>query len=275
MRAVIVGPGVMGEALGAAWRRLHPEAELVFLGRSGPRTRLLAQRYQGRAAERVSDVPKADWLILTLKPQMAVRVLPSLRPLIQASTIGVSVMTGVSVGYLSEALGHSRWVRAMPNTPGQVGAGLTVWTGQGLEAASLQAAETLLAALGEVLWVEEESYLDMSTALSGTGPAYVFLFMEALIDAGVHMGLPRHLAERMVTATLRGSVGYYETSQKAIATLRHEVTSPGGTTAEAMYHLEKAGFRPAISRAVWAAYQRALALRPAVSLSPNTAEAAQ
>jgi pyrroline-5-carboxylate reductase len=108
--------------------------------------------------------------------------------------------------------------------------------------------------------------MDMATALSGTGPAYVFIFMEALIDAGVHIGLPRHLAEKMVVATLRGSVRYYEVAQKSIATLRHEVTSPGGTTAEAMYRLEKAGFRPALSRAVWAAYQRAL------SLSPDTAE---
>lgn len=99
--------------------------------------------------------------------------------------------------------------------------------------------------------------------------------MEALIDAGVHMGLPRHLAEKMVLVTLRGSIAYYEKSGKPITTLRHEVTSPGGTTAEAIYHLEKAGLRPALSRAVWAAYQRALALRPALAPnphpSPNTA----
>ena len=162
----------------------------------------------------MAETPPGDWVFLTLKPQTAVRVLPTLRPLLLPHSVVLSV----------------------------------------------------LSALGEVIWVEEERYMDMATALSGTRPAYMFIFMEALIDAGVHMGLPRHLAEKMVVATLRGSVRYYEVAQKSIATLRHEVTSPGGTTAEAMYRLEKAGFRPALSRAVWAADQRAL------SLSPDTAE---
>ena len=96
----------------------------------------------------------------------------------------------------------------------------------------------------------------MATALSGTGPAYVFLFMEALIDAGVHMGFPRRIAEQLVVQTIKGSVGYYEQSGTHPAALRNQVTSPGGTSAEAMYYFEKAGFRTAISRAVWAAYQR-------------------
>jgi len=214
MRAVIVGPGVMGELMGKAWGEVLPEGELVFLGKGGERARFLAERYGGRAAYAVAETPPGDWVFLTLKPQTAVRVLPTLRPLLLPHSVVLSV----------------------------------------------------LSALGEVIWVEEERYMDMATALSGTRPAYMFIFMEALIDAGVHMGLPRHLAEKMVVATLRGSVRYYEVAQKSIATLRHEVTSPGGTTAEAMYRLEKAGFRPALSRAVWAAYQRAL------SLSPDTAE---
>ena len=135
------------------------------------------------------------------------------------------------------------------NTPGQIGAGLSVCKAEGLTDHAQSLAQRLLSALGEVIWVEEERYMDMATALSGTGPAYVFIFMEALIDAGVHMGLPRHLAEKMVVATLRGSVRYYEVGQKSIATLRHEVTSPGGTTAEAMYRLEKAAFgRPSLEQ---------------------------
>jgi pyrroline-5-carboxylate reductase len=108
--------------------------------------------------------------------------------------------------------------------------------------------------------VEDEYYLDMATALSGTGPAYVFMFMEALIDAGVHMGFPRRIAEQLVVQTIRGSISYYLKAGRHPATLRNQVTSPGGTSAEALYYLEKAGFRTAISRAIWAAYQRSLEL---------------
>ena len=118
----------------------------------------------------------------------------------------------------------------------------------------------MLGALGEEVFVEDEGYLDMATALSGTGPAYVFLFTEALIDAGVHMGFPRRIAEQLVLQTIKGSTSFYEQAERHPATLRNQVTSPGGTSAEALYYLEKAGFRTAISRAVWAAYQRSLEL---------------
>ena len=114
--------------------------------------------------------------------------------------------------------------------------------------------------MGEEIFVEDESYLDMATALSGNGPAYVFLFTEALIDAGVHMGIPRRISEALVLKTLKGSAAFYERAAQHPATLRNQVTSPGGTSAEALYYLEKAGFRSAISRAVWAGYQRSLEL---------------
>jgi pyrroline-5-carboxylate reductase len=119
-------------------------------------------------------------------------------------------------------------------------------------------AKQILGALGEELFVAEEQYLDMATALSGTGPAYVFLFMEAMVDAGVHLGFPRHIAERLVTQTVRGSVNYFDCRDDPVhlARLRNQVTSAGGTTAAALYYLEKAGFRTAISRAIWAAYER-------------------
>jgi pyrroline-5-carboxylate reductase len=149
----------------------------------------------------------------------------------------------------------------MPNTPGQIGEGITVWTAS-RETSSEQRelARAILGALGKEVFVEDESYMDMATALSGTGPAYVFLFTEALIDAGVHMGFPRRIAEELVLQTIKGSVDFYEKANRHPATLRNQVTSPGGTSAEALYYLEKAGFRTAISRAVWAAYQRSLEL---------------
>ena len=149
----------------------------------------------------------------------------------------------------------------MPNTPGQIGEGITVWTASARTSKEQrEMAQQILGALGEEVFVEDESYLDMATALSGTGPAYIFLFTEALIDAGVHMGFPRRIAEQLVLQTIKGSVSYYHQAERHPATLRNQVTSPGGTSAEALYYLEKAGFRTAISRAVWAAYQRSLEL---------------
>jgi pyrroline-5-carboxylate reductase len=119
-------------------------------------------------------------------------------------------------------------------------------------------ARQILAALGDEIFMDEETYLNMATALSGTGPAYVFLFMEAMVDAGVHLGFPRRVAEQLVAQTVRGSVDFYTRSgsDSHLAHLRNQVTSPGGTSAAALYYLEKAGFRTAISRAVWAAYER-------------------
>jgi pyrroline-5-carboxylate reductase len=149
----------------------------------------------------------------------------------------------------------------MPNTPGQIGQGITVWTATP-EVRDIQReeAQMLLGAMGDTLYVQDEHYLDMATALNGTGPAYVFLFMEALIDAGVHLGFSRQDAERLVLQTMRGSVEYAIESRLHPAQLRNQVTSPGGTSAAAIYQLEKGGLRTVISRAVWAAYQRSMEL---------------
>jgi pyrroline-5-carboxylate reductase len=134
---------------------------------------------------------------------------------------------------------------------------MTVWTASpAVSMAQRAQAQQILSALGQEIFVEDEDYLDMATALSGTGPAYVFLFMEAMVDAGVHLGFPRYIAEKLVLQTVRGSVEYAQQTPQHLARLRNQVTSPGGTSAEALYYLDKAGFRTAISRAVWAAYQR-------------------
>lgn len=262
MRAVIVGPGVMGETLGGAFRQAYPQEELIFLGPASERRSELARRYGAGEASHPEEIGETDWLLLSLKPQKAMQVLPSLQKLLKPESLVLSVMAGITLEHLRRSLGHSRLVRTMPNTPGRIGAGITAWTAQGLTDEERTTVERFLEGMGETLYVEEEVYVDMATALSGTGPAYVLLFMEALMDAGVHMGLPRHMAEKLVLHTLAGTIAYYRHNPKGAAALRHEVTSPGGTTAEAIYRLEKAGFRPALSRAVYAAYQRALALRP-------------
>jgi pyrroline-5-carboxylate reductase len=173
----------------------------------------------------------------------------------------LSIIAGASIKKLNTGLKHKAIVRSMPNTPGQIGEGITVWfASKETTEEQQQTARAILGALGEEVFVEDENYLDMATALSGTGPAYVFMFMEALIDAGVHMGFPRCIAEQLVLQTIKGSASFYELAQKHPAALRNQVTSPGGISAEALYYLEKAGFRTAISRAVWAAYQRSVEL---------------
>lgn len=173
----------------------------------------------------------------------------------------LSIVAGANIPTLQKGLNHHSVVRAMPNTPAQIGEGITVWTAaSSVTPEQLELAQQILGALGEEIFVEEESYLDMATAVSGTGPAYVFLFLEAMIDGGVHLGLPRRIAEQMVVQTLKGSVDYYQKNKAHPAHLRNQVTSPGGTSAAALYYLEKAGFRTAISRAIWAAYERSLEL---------------
>jgi pyrroline-5-carboxylate reductase len=157
----------------------------------------------------------------------------------------------------------------MPNTPAQIGMGITVWTATAeVTQTQLNQTTAILGALGEEVRVAEENYLDMATALSGTGPAYVLLFMEAMIDAGVHLGFSRRIAERLVVQTMLGTVEYARQSPRHPATLRNEVTSPGGTSAEALYYLEKGSLRTVLARAIWAAYQRSLALGRGKSSPP-------
>ncbi len=200
---------------------------------------------------------EADIVVLSVKPQRLSEVLKGLKDGVRPGALVLSIVAGASIRKISRALGHDAVVRSMPNTPAQIGEGITVWTvSDAVTEPQRDAARTILGALGAEVFVEDENYLDMATALSGTGPAYVFLFMEALFDAGVHMGFPRRIAEQLVVQTIKGSVAFYEQSQSHPAALRNQVTSPGGTSAEAMYYFEKAGFRTAISRAVWAAYQR-------------------
>jgi pyrroline-5-carboxylate reductase len=195
--------------------------------------------------------------VLSVKPQTLVSVLEEIRGGIPAQALAISIVAGARLAQLREGTGHPAWARSMPNTPGQIGAGITVWTATP-ETAPKQRnmARAILEALGQDVYVEDEDYLDMATALSGTGPAYVYLFMEAMVDAGVHLGFPRRLAEQLVVQTVKGSVAFYEHSPSHLARLRNQVTSPGGTSAAALYYLEKAGFRTAVSRAIWAAYER-------------------
>jgi pyrroline-5-carboxylate reductase len=200
-------------------------------------------------------------VILSVKPQVLPEVMAEIRGHLRRQDLVLSIIAGMPIRVIADGLAHAAVVRAMPNTPAQIGQGITVWTVTP-EVTEIQKkqARAILASLGQEEFVDDEDYLDMATALSGTGPAYVFLLMEAMIDAGVHMGFSRRVAKQLVFQTMRGSVEFADRSNYHVAELRNQVTSPGGTTAEALYHMEKGGLRTVISRGIWAAYQRSIAL---------------
>jgi pyrroline-5-carboxylate reductase len=261
-KIVFIGPGVMAEAMIAGLIR-QQVAEPGMLLASGPRserTQDLESRYGITATtDNAKAAGQGDVVVLSVKPQRLDAVLDGLRGSIKDEALIISIVAGAPIAKISGILEHRAVIRAMPNTPAQIGEGITVWTASpAVSDIQRDMGQQILAALGQEIFMEEETYLNMATALSGTGPAYVFLFMEAMVDAGVHLGFPRRVAEQLVAQTVRGSVDYYtrDTDPLHLARLRNQVTSPGGTSAAALYYLEKAGFRTAISRAVWAAYER-------------------
>lgn len=256
----LIGSGAMGEAIIAGLLRTRVTTPDHILA-SGPRSERgeeLKLHYGILPfVDNARPAAQADVVILSVKPQKLLRVMAGLKDKIRPDALVFSIVAGASTQTLRDGLNHASVVRAMPNTPAQIGEGITVWTATPeATPAQLDLARLILHALGHEVFVEEEIYLDMATALSGSGPSYVFLFMEALIDAGVHLGFPRRISEQLVVQTILGSVNYYKNRKIHPAALRNEVTSPGGTSAAALYYLDKAGFRTAISRAIWAAYER-------------------
>jgi pyrroline-5-carboxylate reductase len=257
-----IGPGVMAEAMiaGLIRKEMCIPDNMIAAGPRLERLDELKQKYGVCTTQENADASRqADIVVISTKPQRLVEVMQAVKGQIKPESLVVSIVAGAPISKLKTGTNHQRVVRSMPNTPAQIGEGITVWTASPeVDIDQRTLARQLLSALGDEEFVDEESYLDMATALSGTGPAYVFLFMEALVDAGVHLGFPRRLAEKLVIKTVLGSVDYYQrrSGDLHLAHLRNQVTSPGGTSAAALYYLEKAGFRTAISRAIWAAYER-------------------
>lgn len=259
MKLTFIGGGTMAEAL---VRRLIKggvvESHQVKIVDTSDVRRELLQREYG--VETYCDssvcVEGAEIVVLAVKPQDIEKVASQVGPLREEQVL-LSILAGVKLDKLSGYFGHKAIIRAMPNTPAQVGQGMTVWTATaGVSEKRIEQARTILAALGGELYVPDEKYVDMATAVSGSGPAYVFLFVEALIDAAVNIGMPRAMAERLAVQTVLGSTEYLRESGKHPAELRNMVTSPGGTTAAALHELEKGSLRTLIAEAVSAAYAK-------------------
>ncbi len=269
-----IGSGVMGEAMmkGLLSKGLVSSDRIIAADPHADRLAELEKCY-GIATTRdnTEAAAKASILVLAVKPQVMPRIYHDLRGRVDHCGLILSIVAGVSIEAIAEGLLNARVVRSMPNTPAQIGQGITVWTAaEGVGPTQREQARTMLGALGDEMFVDDEHYLNMATALSGTGPAYVFMFMEALIDAGVHMGFSRRDSERLVLQTMRGSVEFAGQSKLHPAQLRNQVTSPGGTSAAAIYQLEKGRLRTVIADAVWAAFQRASELGGDASVQKKT-----
>jgi pyrroline-5-carboxylate reductase len=271
VRLAVVGGGVMGEAIIAAVleRRLAQPADVTACDVVPQRREHLSRTYGIATTEHAAEaVPENDLIVLAVKPQEFPVIARDLRGRLAGGQTVVSIMAGVGLAALREGLGHDSIVRAMPNTPAQIGEGMTVWTAtEAVSASAREEVRRVLGALGQELYAAEEKYVDMATAVSGSGPGFVFLTMEAMIDAAVHIGLRRDMATAMVLQTVLGSARYAQTSKRHLADLRNQVTSPGGTTAEGLLALEEAGVRAAFAQAIIAAYERTRQLGGAASIS--------
>ncbi len=259
-----VGSGVMAEAMIAGMLRgkLVGPQQVVASHPRAERREHLEREYRIRTvASNAEAVHGADVVLLGIKPQMLGKVGREIGPHLKRGQLVLSVLAGATTTALMEFLGHDQVVRSMPNTPARLGKGMTVWyaTPATTEAQREQAA-ALLGALGVQLEVDDEKMVAMATAVSGTGPTYVFLVMEALIDAAVHLGFPRHIAHDLVIETLEGSTLFAKQSGMHPAELRNMVTSPGGTSAAALHELESGRLRTVLSEAVWAAFRRTVEL---------------
>ncbi len=203
----------------------------------------------------------ADVVVLAVKPQDLSRVLAELNGGLREDQAALSIVAGARMSTIVEGLGHPSVIRVMPNTPAQIGEGMSLWTcSPQVSQAAREAARSVLGTVGKEIYVSDEKYLDMATALSASGPAYVFLFIEALVDAGVHVGLPRDMSRTLALQTVLGGTKLVEETGRHPAQLKDMVTSPGGTTVEGLLALEQGGLRSAVINAVVAAYKRSVEL---------------
>lgn len=263
-RIAIIGCGVMGEAtISALLAGGQVQPAQICGGEVDVNRRAeIGERY---GVEVFNDnwvaVKHADLTVIAVKPYVLGELLSELAGAFQPGQIVISIVAGARLGRLECGLRHQEVVRAMPNTPARIGCGMTAWyASSAIDSGGALLVDALLRSLGDVVRVDSEAAIDIATALSGSGPAYVFQIIEALTDAGVQLGLPRTMAERLVLGTLGGATRFAQVSGQHPAVLRAAVTTPGGTTAAGLDALERGGLRVALADAVIAAHQRSVEL---------------
>lgn len=263
-KIAFIGSGAMGEAIikGILAQGLVSANQLTASDPVDARRDFMSSEYGiVMTADNVAAVDGATIVILCVKPQVLDLVAPGLQGKIDKNALVLSIIAGTSINSLQQMLGQQRIVRTMPNTPAQINMGVNVWMASDQVSDAQNAeAKIILGALGEEIEVHKESYIDMQTGLGGSGPGFVFLIIEAMIDAGVQMGFSRADAQTIVLQTIGGSVELVKQTGLHPAELRNRVTSPGGTTAAGIYELEASGLRTTLTNAVLAAYEKSCAL---------------
>jgi pyrroline-5-carboxylate reductase len=262
-RILLVGAGRMGSALLKGWLKREGGAITVVEPKPSPELKALARSKKIRLLES-QPAEKFSACLVAIKPQVLKHEAPLLAGIAQAGALMISIAAGTDTKRLSQAWGgKARIIRAMPNTPGAIGEGITgLYAARGTKTSDRKHAEALLSALGQTVWVTKEEWIDSVTAVSGSGPAYLFLMAEALAEAGVAEGLPRALAEKLARATVSGAGALLKRGKAAASALREAVTSPGGTTEAALNVLiAEDGLMALMKRAVHAARKRAEELR--------------
>jgi pyrroline-5-carboxylate reductase len=261
MKIAFIGGGNMGEAILAALldKKLMNPADICISDVSETR-RLYLEKQYGVAVTEINReaVIGKDIIILAVKPQNLPEILTDLKGYLKSGQLVLSIIAGKKIDTISRGLAHNRIVRSMPNSPAQVGLGFSGWTATPEVTRPQKGwSRTILGAMGREIYFDDEKYLDMVTAVSGSGPAYFFLFAESLIEAAVNIGLPRENAGEMVLQTMLGSVHLMQRSGKPPAELRRNVTSKGGTTERALRVFEEAGLDRIVNDVVKAAFDRA------------------
>jgi pyrroline-5-carboxylate reductase len=261
VKIAFIGGGMMGEAIiaGAIANDVTDAGSITACDIAAARRKHLASHYKVSVTDDpATALDGAELVVLAVKPQEFASAAAKLEGNLEKRQVAMSIMAGVPISAISEMLKHNQVIRAIPNTPATVSEGMTVWTATpSVKSSARDNVRMLLRVLGKEIYVDAEKYLDMATAVSSSGPAYVFLVMEAMVDAAVHIGIKREMAVPMVIQTFLGSARYATESGRHLAELRNQVTSPGGTTTEGLLALEEAGLRAAFVQAVEAAYLKA------------------
>jgi pyrroline-5-carboxylate reductase len=261
MKVAFVGAGMMGEAIikGVLDKGLLSPIDICACDIVSQRLEHLQSTYGIKVTEdKTAALDGADVIVLAVKPQNMVELIPPLKGRIAKEQLVISIIAGVTMTTLSAGLGHGCIVRSMPNTPAQIGAGICVWTASSeVNQQQKDMARSILTALGREIYVPSEDYIDMATAVSGSGPGYIFLIIESLTAAAVRIGLPPDMANELVLETIYGAACLAKETGKSPKELRENVTSPGGTTAAGLARLNEGKLGDLIASAVEAAYERA------------------
>lgn len=261
----VLGVGMMGGAIlnGILSRGFSQGADIAVYDVDSAKTKHFTEAYGVRAAEsNAAAVRGADVVLLAVKPQYIGKVMDEVSDELEPDALIISIAVGVTLATMTEDLGTSNLVRVMPNMAVQIGKGVSGWIADPSVSQEDKAfVRSLLSQVGTEVEVPSEDQIDCLGAISGSGPAFVYLFMEAMIDAGVHLGLTRPASTELVIETVLGSAEYLKERGAHPAVLRNEITSPGGTTAEGLFYLEAGDLRATVAKCIWGSYERTRQIR--------------